>query len=130
MKQMKKVTFLILALVLCLSLCACSVKLTESQQAAVEKEDRYFNLLNKGSNTNVLSSKTELKKIDGKIVYIATVDLYEITDLILYTFETMTMPDLQESLNPEDIYVVLYIKENGKEVYRMVDDKLDSSLLD
>lgn len=130
MKQMKKATLLTLILALCLSLCACSVKLTESQQAAVEKEDRFFNLLNKGSNTNVRSSKTELKKIDGKIVYIVTVDLYEITNLALYTFETRTMPDLQESLNPEDIYVVLYIKENGKEVYRMVDDKLDSSLLD
>ena len=126
---MKKTLSLILVLVLCLSLCACSVKLTDSQTAACEKADELISGLAELADSNGTKSKVE--KIDGKIVYIATIDYtVSIDDSNATTFQSYAMPALEEILHPEDIYVVLYLNENGNEVYRLIDSELDPSILD
>jgi len=64
-------------------------------------------------------------------VYIATIDYaVSIDDSNATTFQRYTMPALEDILHPEDIYVVLYLNENGNEVYRLFDSELDPSILD
>lgn len=126
---MKKAVSLILVLVLCLGLCACSVNLTESQSAACKQADELVAGLADLADNNGTKSKT--KEIDGKIVYIATIDYATtIDDSNAKTFQSHVLPALEKTLHPENIYVVLYLSENGSEVYRLIDSQLDPSVLD
>lgn len=126
---MKKALSLLLALVLCLGLCACSVKLTESQSVACKEADEMLLGLAELADNNGVKSK--IKEIDGKIVYIGTIDYAtSIDDSNAKTFQSHVMPLLEKMLHPENIYVVLYLNENGQEIYRLIDSQLDPSILD
>lgn len=126
---MKRIISLSLALVLCLSLCACSPKLSESQSAACKQADELLTGLADLADNN--GTKSQIKEIDGKIVYIATIDYaISIDDSNAKTFQSHVMPAVEKTLHPENIYVVLYLNENGAEVYRLIDSELDSSILD
>ena len=129
---MKKALSLILALVMCLSLCACG-GLTKEQKAACEEADA---VLQKLCDSDVmqqlykLSYKSETKTVEGKTLYIATITFDKISTTMAKAFGETIMPDLQEVLNKEDIYVGIYLYEGDEAVYKLIDDNLDSNFLE
>ena len=128
--NLKKTISLILSvIILATALTGCSVRLTSEQKAACQEADELLEELAALADNNGMKSKT--KKLDGKIVYIATIDFAtSITVGNARTFKSHVMPVLENILHPEDIYVVLYLNENGEELYRLIDSQLDPSILD
>ena len=126
---MKKTISLLVVLVLILSLCACGgVELSAEQKATCEEADNFFKemltALAPGS-----TSKSTIKVIDGKILYYCTLDIKG-TFGAANAFQSAVMPTLESSFSKNNMYVVIHIKENGKDAYRLIDSKLDSNILD
>ena len=125
---MKKIFSLLLVIALMFSLCACKVSLSDEQEQCCKSADELFSSMAESLNMK-FESKTE--KEDGKILYVVTLDFDGVIDEgNATTFQQHVMPIAEDILSQEDIYVVLYLSENGEEVYRIVDSKLDPSILD
>ncbi len=125
---MRKNILLLFVVVLALFLCACSTSLTEVQEKCCIEADELFNSMAEDLN---LSFERKMDKIDGKNLYVATLDFDgELTDSNATTFQQYVMPAAEKILGEEDIYVVLYLNESGDEVYRLIDSKLDPDVLD
>ncbi len=123
---MKKITVVSVAILLLMALTACSVRLTESQNAACDSADELLQGFADVADNNGIQRK--MKKVDGKIVYIGTIDYaVDVNDAVATTFRDSVMPLFENLLHPEDIYVVIYLNVNGEECYRVVDTQLDSS---
>lgn len=124
---MKKAISLILALMMCLSLCACGVSLTAEQKEACKNAD---GLMERISEIEPGSSyKSKVKSIGGETVYIGTLDIDGKFNAAA-AFQDAVMPALEGSFSKCDMFVVLYIKENGKDAYRIIDSGLDPDILD
>lgn len=124
---MKKVFSLLVALAMCLSLCACGASLTEEQKSACEKADGLLELIS--SDVPGSTYESRIKTIDGKTLYVGTLDVNGTFDAI-NAFQNSVMPVLEGTFSECGIDVVLYIKENGKDMYRIIDSGLDPSILD
>ena len=133
---MKKFVALTLGLVMIVcAFTACGAKLTSEQKAVCEEADVFFEDLTEGLNDEVstdnvdFSSKTQIK--DGNALYIATLDFsYEISEDLGYSFQSYVVPVVEEILAEEDVYCVLYLNVDGEQLYRLIDSKLDPSVLD
>ncbi|MBE7021263.1 MAG: hypothetical protein E7411_07515 [Ruminococcaceae bacterium] len=125
---MKKNILLLFVAILALFLCACSTSLTEAKEKCCVEADKLFNSMADELN---LSFERKMDKIDGKNLYVATLDFDgKLTDSNATTFQQYVMPVAEKILGEEDIYVVLYLNENGDEVYRLLDSKLDPDVFD
>lgn len=126
---MKKLLALFLIVVLCLSLSACSVTLTDKQTDVCSQADELIDSLAELVGNSVAES--EVKKIDGELIYIATIDYQcEVDQSNAITFQDYVLPSLEKTLHAEDIYVVLYLNEFGEEKYRLIDSELNPEILD
>lgn len=125
-KQIKKISVAAVAILLLFAMTGCNVKLTDKQSVACEKADEVLQQMADLADNNGVERK--LKKVDGKIVYIGTIDYAtDVSEAAAKIFQDSTMPILESVLHPEDVYVVLYLNVNGEECYRLVDSELDSS---
>lgn len=125
-KQIKKIAVISVAILLLMAMTGCTVKLTEKQSATCDKIDTLLQGLADSADNNGVERK--IKKVDGKIVYIGTIDYAtEVSEAVATTFQDSVMPVLEETLHPENIYVVLYLNVNGEECYRLIDSELDPS---
>ena len=126
---MKKILVLFTSVLLLISVTACSVKLTESQKAACDEVEELIQGLADLADNH--GTKREIKKVDGNIVYFATIDYAtEVEQSVAETINNMGMPMYEEILHKEDIYFVLYLNEDGENKYRMIDSQLDPSSID
>ena len=128
---MKKVYCIFVVLAIIISLCGCgNVKLTESQETACNNVTDFFNGLVDYVSAD-LEFSHEIEKVSGNITYIATLNINgNFTEDNLNLFADSVMPRMEEILSKEDMYIVLYMNENGSEEYRIIDSKLDPNLLD
>ncbi len=125
---MKKIVSLLLVSVFMLSLCACGVSLTKEQENCCEEADELFSSMAKELD---LEFDREIKKEDGNILYVVTLDFDgTLNDSNGRTFQQYVLPVAESILGEEDIYVVLYLNQNGEEAYRIIDSKLDPDILD
>ena len=126
---MKKTLSLLLALVLCISLCACgSVNLSAEQKAVCEETDGFFAEMLADSVPGSTVTST-VKVVDGKLIYYCTLDIKG-TFSAIESFQALVMPVLESSFSENDMYVVLEIKEFGESEWRLIDSKLDPDILD
>lgn len=125
---MKKVISLFSLLLLVFSLFACSPQLSEAQKECCNKVDELFVSMAEDLD---LKFDSKMDKKGGKILYVATLDFDgDLTDSNAKTFQQSVMPVAEKILGKEDIYFVLYLNENGQEVYRLIDSRLNPNLLD
>ena len=128
---MKKFCCIFIVLAVIISLCGCvNVKLTETQETACNNVTDFFNDLVDYVSAD-LEFSHEIEKVSGNITYIATLNINgNFTEDNLNLFADSVMPRMEEILSKEDMYIVLYMNENGSEEYRIIDSKLDPKLLD
>ena len=113
---MKRTVSLVLAFVMCLSLCACGVSLTAEQKEAKASADKEFELLCESIPDNSYSSS--VKKIDGQYVYIVRLTgPKEFSESTAQTFSNLMFPAICDILCPVNIHPVLYLGDQ----YRIVD---------
>ncbi len=125
-KQIKKIAVISVAILLLMAMTGCTVKLTDKQSATCDKIDTLLQGLADSADNNGVERK--IKKVDGKIVYIGTIDYAtDVSEAVATTFQDSVMPVVEETLHPENIYVVLYLNVNGEECYRLIDSELDPS---
>ena len=125
---MKKAISLFMAVMLLLSLCACGgASLSAEQKAACEEADAFF----KGMlDALVPGSKvtSTVKVVSGKTLYYCTLDIKGTFDAAA-AFKSAVMPTMESTFAKHNMYVVIHIKENGKDAYRLIDSRLDPNIL-
>lgn len=125
---MKKILVLIFAsLMLLTMLTACAPKLTDAQTAACKEADEFLVGLEKELDGVRITS--EVKTVNGKPVYIGKIDCANgCTDSEASSYNEYIFPIVDGIVGKEDMQAVLYITENGKDLYRMGDDSVLSAL--
>lgn len=129
---MKKIITLILGMIMCISFSACSdkeedtIKLTEAQNTVCAEVDEF---IKECANEDAEFSR-EISKKDGKLLYIATLDLEDKWTIEPKLFADVVAPTAEDMLAKENMYVVIYFSEYGEEEYRLIDSRLDPSILD
>lgn len=154
---MKRAVYLILALAMCFSLCACqhtdkeeterkaaeiaaAEALAAKQESACKKADSTLkNLAETSAKMIPTTYKSEVKVVDGKKVYVGTWD-HPIVEFsgdadkflssIVQPIKSYTMPTLETYFSDCEMYAVIYIKMMGQAKYRLIDSRLDSSVAD
>ncbi|MBQ4601481.1 MAG: hypothetical protein IJB24_01345 [Clostridia bacterium] len=137
----RKIGVLVITILMCVSLVACggsTVSLSSSQQECVDKHDKFINSLNTDNLYDEFTDaefKTELKEINGTIIYIVKV-------IYGSTFHSTTENDFVSSLsdllystmnfelNKYDIEAVILFGPSENDIqYRMGENEI-LSLLD
>lgn len=156
---MKKAVSLILALVMCLSLCACGSSqnagggaadskaaeiaaaeaLAAKQESACEEADRMLKETAELSAKNIPTTyESEVKVVDGKKLYVGTWDhpVTEVRGNVDGFLEgeiqalRIYIPTLETVFSDCEMYAVINVKMMGQEQCRLIDSRLDSSIAD
>ena len=125
---MKKLLTVLLAIMMCFSLVACGANLTDEQNEVCEEVDK---MIGDFANEFDLDFKKEIKVKSDKVIYIATLDVEGgFSDEVATTIANSFMPIIESVLHEQDVYVVMYLNNDGEEEYRIIDSTLPSDIMD
>ncbi|MDO5477688.1 MAG: hypothetical protein Q4G23_00810 [Clostridia bacterium] len=125
--MMKKILCISIVAVICFLSVGCGVMLTDEQNVACAETDEYFRDF---ANEFDLNFSKEITKKDGKILYIATLNIEGgFSEGVADEIRNSIVPLFKKKLNKQDIYLVVYLNNSGKVEYRIIDSKLPSDFL-